>query len=304
MAPALVNRLLTRSAFALGVVRAIVHGMFLVGIVFGSFTNLAALPITLLRPAGAMQLLPWQLYEAVLTPAGAATLKALMAAALLLGMLGVWTPIATKASAALVLFYEGLLRSFGHFNHDEMAAIYALVVLAFVPCGDGFALRRTRSVEPRAWTYGYPVLLIQAVVAWMYFSGALIKLRVSGLEYLSPQTLPTLAMIHSLDNLHDTQFRLAFILEQYGAFTPPFVGLVLLWELLFPVAIVWPRARRWILGFGVVFHVSTVFLMNLFFPYHLAMYLVFVDWDQVAARWRRASSRQRAIASEKVAVPL
>jgi hypothetical protein len=35
---------------------------------------------------------------------------------------------------------------------------------------------------------------------------------------------------------------------------------------------------------GVVFHVSTLFLMNIFFPHQLAMYLVFVDWPSVAKR--------------------
>jgi hypothetical protein len=40
----------------------------------------------------------------------------------------------------LVLFYQGLLRSFGHFNHDEMIAVYFMVVLAFTPCGDAFSL--------------------------------------------------------------------------------------------------------------------------------------------------------------------
>jgi hypothetical protein len=33
-----------------------------------------------------------------------------------------------------------------------------------------------------------------------------------------------------------------------------------------------------ILGLGIVFHLGTLFFMNIFFPYHLAMYLVFVDW--------------------------
>jgi len=30
---------------------------------------------------------------------------------------------------------------------------------------------------------------------------------------------------------------------------------------------------------GIIFHFSTLFLMNIFFPHQLAMYLVFVNWD-------------------------
>lgn len=288
MAAGTLKRLAEAAPLSLGVLRAAVHGAFLAGVLTTSFANLGALPVTLLRPTGAMQLLPWGFYDALLTPAGMLGLKVSMTAALLLGALGLWAPLTTKLSAALVLFYEGLLRSFGHFNHDEMVAVYALVVLAFTPCADAFAVGRKRGEErPGGWVYGYPVLLIQLLAAWMYFSSALVKLRVAGLGYFGPDNLPALAVFHSLDNLHDTQYRLAFELVGYREYTPPFVVLVVLWELLFPLAVFSRRARRWVLGFGLAFHVSTVFVMNLFFPYHLVMYLAFVDWPKLAERFRR-----------------
>lgn len=288
MAAGTLKRLAEATPLPLGVVRAVVHGAFLVGVLTTSFTNLGALPATLLRPTGAMQLLPWRFYDALLTPAGMLALKVLMAAALLLGVFGVWARWTTKLSAALVLFYEGLLRSFGHFNHDEMVAVYALVVLAFTPCADAFAVGRPRVGGRRGgWVYGYPLLLIQLLLAWMYFSSALIKLRTAGLDYFSRDNLPALAVFHSLDNLHDTRYRLAFGLVQYREYAPAFLLLVVLWELLFPLAVFSRRARWWVLGFGLAFHVSTVFVMNLFFPYHLVMYLAFVDWQRVADRLRR-----------------
>jgi hypothetical protein len=288
MAAGTLKRLATDTAVTLGVVRAVVHGAFLLGVLSASFTNLSALPVTVMRPTGAMQLLPWGFYESLLTPAGMTTLKTAMVVFLLLGALGLWTAWTTKASAALVLFYEGLLRSFGHFNHDEMVAVYALVVLAFAPCGDRVTAGRARGEAGRAgWVYGYPVLLIRLLVAWTYFSSALIKLRVAGLGYFNADNLPALAVFHSLDNLHDTQYRLAFELTRYRDYTTPLVAVVLLWELLFPLAVFLPRTRPWLLGFGVLFHVSAVFTMNVFFPYHLAMYLAFVDWQAVAERIKR-----------------
>ena len=65
---------------------------------------------------------------------------------------GFLTVVSTKTSLLLVLFYQGLLRSFGHFNHDEMLAVYCLAVLAFTPCGDAFSLdswRRKREKSDR-----------------------------------------------------------------------------------------------------------------------------------------------------------
>ena len=168
------------------------------------------------------------------------------------------TVISTKTSLLLVLFYQGLLRSFGHFNHDEMMAVYCLVVLAFTPCGDAFSLDsglgKTTKERP-AFAYAYPILLMQLLLAWTYFSSALIKLRVAGLKYLSADNLPALAIFHSLDNLHDTSFQVWLSgYRRSKQYLPFAVGFVLIWELLFPLAVFWQRIRWWILGIGVVFH--------------------------------------------------
>ena len=283
MAHGIVNRVVPASAFALGVMRAVVHGTFLISVLITSFSALGSLPTTILRPTGAMKLLPWSFYDQLQTPSGMLILKSAMVLSLLLGALGFLTVITTKTSFLLVLFYQGLLRSFGHFNHDEMLAVYCLLVLAFTPCGDAFSLdsRLAKKKKERPlFAYAYPILLMQLLVAWTYFSSALIKMRVAGLKYLSPDNLPSLAIFHSLDNLHDTGFRLAFWLPQVKEYLPFAVGFVLIWELLFPLAIFWRRLRWWILGLGLAFHLATLFLMNIFFPHHLAMYLVFVNWDK------------------------
>jgi hypothetical protein len=290
VAQRIVNRVVPKSALALGVVRSVVHGTFLISVLATSFSALGALPATILRPTGAMKLLPWFFYDQLLTPGGMAVLKTAMVLSLLLSTAGFLTSISTKTSFLLVLFYQGLVRSFGHFNHDEMLGIYCLAVLAFTPCGDDFSLdhwlRRNQNARP-LWAYGYPILLMQLLMAWVYFSSAVIKLRVAGPgRYLSPNNLPSLAIFHSLDNLHDTHFKLAFWLPQVRSYLPIAVGLVLVWELLFPLAVVWPKARWWILGMGVVFHLSTLFAMNIFFPHQLVLYLMFVDWDAVARRFR------------------
>ena len=283
MAQGIINRVIPASPFALGVIRAIVHGTFLVSTLFTSFSALGSLPPTLMRPTGAMKFLPWGFYDQLQTPSGILILKTLLVLSLLLGALGLATVVTTKISLILVVFYQGLLRSFGHFNHDEMIAVYFLAVLAFTPCGDAFSLdsrlAKTRKARP-AFAYAYPILLMQLMMAWVYVSSALIKLRVAGFKYLSVDNLPALAIFHSLDNLHDTHFKLAFWLPQVKGYLPFVVALVLIWELLFPLAVFWRRIRWWILGFGVVFHFSTLFLMNIFFPHQLVMYLIFVNWDR------------------------
>jgi hypothetical protein len=273
--------------YALGVVRVFVHGIFLFVTIFESYSALGSLPVTILRPTGVLKFLPWGFYDALQTQGGMLTLKTLMLVSLLFSTVGFLTPISTKTSLLLVAFYQGLLRSFGHFNHDEMIAIYFLVVLAFTPCGDAFSidsrLRRPKKDRP-AFAYAYPILLMQLLLAWAYFSSALIKLRVAGWKYLSADNLPALAIFHSLDNLHDTAFRSAFWLPTVREYLPYLVGLILIWELLFPLAILFRRMRWLILGIGVVFHISTVFLMNIAFWHQLLMYVVFLNWDQLRFR--------------------
>jgi hypothetical protein len=288
VAQGIVNRVVPASAFALGVVRCVAHGTFLVSVLFTSFSALGSLPATILRPTGVMKFLPWSFYDQLQTPSAMVLFKAVMVLSLLLSTAGFLTVVSTKTSLLLVLFYQGLLRSFGHFNHDEMLAVYCLVVLAFTPCGDDFSLdcwMAKRRKERPAFAYAYPILLMQLLMAWSYFSSALIKLRVAGLKYFSPDNLPALAIFHSLDNLHDTHFRLAFWLPQVKTWLPFAVALVLIWELAFPLAVFWRRMRWWILGAGIVFHLATLFLMNIFFPHQLAMYLIFVDWDQFSRRF-------------------
>ncbi|HKE58726.1 MAG TPA: hypothetical protein VKB46_18570, partial [Pyrinomonadaceae bacterium] len=244
MAQGIVNRLVPTSALALGVVRVVVHGTFLISVIVTSFSALGELPVTLLRPVGIMKLVPWNVYDTLLTPRNMTLLKLVMVLSLLLSTTGYLTSLTTKLSLLLVVFYQGLVRSFGHFNHDEMLAIYYLGILAFTPCGDGFSLdswSSRKSANKSGFAYGYPILLMQLLMAWVYFSSALVKLRVAGLSYLSPDNLPALAIYHSLDNMHDSSFKLAFWLPQVRSLTPFAVAGVLVWELLFPLAVFFRR---------------------------------------------------------------
>src|SRR5215510_2098710 len=299
MASGTLVRLTSATPSALGVLRVIISGTFLVSVLGASFYDLARLPVTTLLPTGLMKLLPWRFYDRLFTPVGMVSLKLALVFSLSLSVAGFLTPVSTRTSALLVLFYQGLLRCFGHFNHDEMISIYFLIVLGFSPCADAFSIDsflKTPARKPK-FAYGYPILLMQSLMAWSYFSSALIKLRVSGLSYLSVDNLPTLAITQSLDNLHDAHFQLAFWLPAVRHYTSFMLALVLVWELVFPVAIFWKRSRWVILGFGIIFHVVTLFLLNFIFSYQLVMYVVFIDWRRVLMWFRKLRLSQATTAN-------
>ncbi|HSK64134.1 MAG TPA: hypothetical protein VK893_09840, partial [Pyrinomonadaceae bacterium] len=156
----------------MGISRVVVHGVFLVSVLLTSFSALGRLPVTIMRPTGAMKLLPWSFYDQLLTPSGITVLQLALILSLLLSTAGLFTVVTTKLTFLLMLFYQGLLRSFGHFNHDEMLGVYCLAVLAFTPCGDEFSLdqwlRKKKKDRPR-FAYAYPILLMQLLMAWVYF---------------------------------------------------------------------------------------------------------------------------------------
>ena len=285
------RRLVPTDAKALGMIRAAICGFVLSQVLLTDFVDLGRLPATVVRPKGGMQIFPWRIYEALITPRGMLIFEILLLISLIAATAGYLTSASTKSAAFLFLFYQGLLRNFGHFNHDEMPIVYILIVLAFTPCGDAFSLdslwRRTRT-RAGDIVYGYPILLMRTLVAWSYFTSALIKLRVSGLSYFSSDNLPSLAIMHSLDNLHDTHFRWAFWLPRMRGVTSLVVVMLLLWELAFPLAIFSKTARRVILPLGVVFHLATMFFMNVVFPYHLAAYAVFIDWPRLWSHVRES----------------
>lgn len=286
------------SAAALSSLRVALFGFVLLDVMRTGFVELSRLPLTVVRPTGLLQVLPWRFYELLLTPRGMRALKIALVISLAAATAGYVTGASTKSAALLFLFYQGLVRSFGHFNHDEMPVVYMLIALAFTPCGDVWSvdsfLQRTRARIGDV-VYGFPILLLRGLLAWSYFSSALIKLRVAGLDYFNSDNLPTVAILHSLDNLHDTQHRLAFMLPSALQFTGPVALLTVLWELAFPLAIFSKVARRIILPFGIIFHVATIFFMNISFPYHLAAYAVFVDWPRLVGQLRRMPHLSRLV---------
>src|SRR5207302_1072062 len=91
-------------------------------------------------PTGVLEYLSWKFYGRLFTPNGMFGFKLLLLVSLGACMAGWWTPVSTKAAAVMVILYEGILRGFGRYDVNEMAGATILVMLAFVPCGDGFAL--------------------------------------------------------------------------------------------------------------------------------------------------------------------
>jgi hypothetical protein len=151
-----------------------------------------------MRPPGIMEYLSWKFYDRLVTPQGMTALQVVLVVTLLLSTLGAFTNVTTKLSAALVILHQGILRSFGHFNHSEMVGLLFLVVLAASPCGEGFSLdARNKPSKDRSFVFGYPIVLMQLIMAFSYCTAGLLKVRLAGWNLLDPNYQPVEQVLFS-----------------------------------------------------------------------------------------------------------
>jgi hypothetical protein len=237
--------------------------------------------------------------------------------------------VATRCSlvmlAGLNLYLGSALNSYGFIAHDTTLPSLFLLVLAFAPgvsalSVDAFISARRRRdgqwIRLGAALPVWPVRLLLVVMAVAYFSAGYAKLREAGPEWATgrtlqayitdPQPAPYLLADPdpSADDFRDgiglgsflySSGRPTWIAQEFArsdATMAMFATVSLLWELTFPVVLVFRRALLWYLLLGLVFHVmvSVSFGLHSFYAYPLC-YLVFVDWPRTLAWMRRAVDR-------------
>lgn len=116
---------------------------------------------------------------------------------------------------------------------------------------------------------------IQLVVAQMYFSSGLMKLRVSGRRWADGQTLRTWLVDYHLTHGGPT----ALWLAQRPRATRWVAGLTLVFELTFWLVIPFPVLGWIYLPLGLGFHLGTSFVLRIhYWRYVLPAYLAFVRW--------------------------
>jgi uncharacterized membrane protein YphA (DoxX/SURF4 family) len=245
-----------------------------------------------------------------------------------LATIGLATRVALVGLAAGYLYAGSILNSYGFIAHDTTLPMLVLLVLAFSPGIDDLSLDaywRSRAgprSSERRWTgFGrrvpvWPAHLILVLLALVYFASGYAKVRESGIDWGDGETLqsyatdPQPAPYFLQDPEADrSTFRDGVGLESflYSSGRPSWVlravaendvvaGFMstasLLWELTFPLVIVWRRLLPWYLGTGLVFHgaVTLGFGLYSFYSYPLC-YLVFVDWTWVADHARMLAAR-------------
>ncbi|MGH7340514.1 MAG: hypothetical protein ACREKH_08500, partial [Candidatus Rokuibacteriota bacterium] len=279
---------------ALGAIRALVLGRLLFMVLAEDLPALAAIPDSLRRPMGFIELLfalPLGLDQLARSPEALGVLRTTAVVLLFLGMIGFRTRLTVPLGGLVAFLVAGLLRTYSFFWHQDLIALYVTGVLSFSPCGDGFSLDRLIAVargrtprEHAAAVYGWARYACWTAVALPYVAAGLSKLRNGGINWWNGTTMRRALLT---DTLNPMQFGWTFSLDL--AYLPDWIFTVLGLtavggEALYGLVLLYPWAR---LVFPMVMgmmHIGIIFLQNILFMDLILLQLIFFDFTKVRKR--------------------
>ena len=234
--------------------------------------------------------------------------------------IGLGTRPSLIALAGLNLYLNTLLNSFGFIDHATTLPSLVLVVLAFAPGVDQLSVdslityvRKKGLVRPPKLSLFegsfpiWPANLILVIMAFAYFTSGFSKVRFGTVAWMDGQTLAAyLSEPHPVDyfsaalNAPDSAkwkdgAGLVSFIYSTGQPTPlakslaqiPLAMLLLssfsvLWEITFPIVLVFRRLLPLYLLGGIAFHVGIMATLSLYSFYsYILCYLLFVDWKRL-----------------------
>lgn len=188
-------------------------------------------------------------------------------------MIGVF-PRLSAVLAWGIAMSVGNLNFYLHNSGDNVKVI-ALFYLMLCPAAAVWAVGRKASAAP-VYVHPWPLRLIMLQLAAIYFVNGVYKL--AGGDWRSGEVMHSV-----LNNVGWTRFAYAQLPLPEIAI-PLMTYTTLIWELGFPLLMLFPQLRAPTLWLGVAFHLGTAVLLQLgMFPaYMLCLYLPLVPWERFA----------------------
>jgi hypothetical protein len=248
------------------------------------FRELDFFPIEFFRPWGFFKLFH-------LMPLPSSTLDILQViwkGSLIMSCVGLLTPIAAALSFFIGFYLLGLNYNYGFLHWTDAITILVLGVMWLAPCADVFSFDSYLNLFclPPSETksqrqYGWPIRLVQFIWVTVFFAAGLSKIRNSGLEWITSDTL-SLALRHSEYSFYMRPWaKLIFPIVEWVSYQKMLchiiAAMVLLLELSTPLALFSRRARLIIIPCVFCMQIAITFFLYLrFLPHYIPVYAFWV----------------------------
>jgi vitamin K-dependent gamma-carboxylase-like protein len=235
-----------------------------------------------------------------LDPSLTGAIYAVLVVSLAFALVGCFTRQALWIAAPLYLWWWGTYYSFGAVHHGRIAVVVALFVLAVGPSGRAYSVDSLRArrraarlgappppADQRDELAGWALRVMMVLIVGAYTLAAYSKLRVSGPAWVTGGALQAVMIKNGTPA--------AMLLVRHLWLVYAMAALTLLLEATAWLLFVRGRMRDAYVVAAVLFHIGTLFVLNISFLGLVAAYLAFYDLE-VGVDRARAWLRQRLVA--------
>lgn len=294
---------------ALGAIRAWVCAILLIMTLREDLMSVALLPRVMVRQQGLMailHLLPIGFDAFLVNAAALRAFQFVTALLLALGVVGLGTRAVVPAAAVCYFVLGGIVREHSFYHHSGLVPWYALAVLSFTRCGQGWSVDRlwraargkapAHDHRPSAY-FGWARYAVWSVIALPYVAAGASKLYYMGLRWVSADSVRWMLLRPTLDP-RPFDFDAALRIMPLPDVLFVLLGIVALGtELAFGLVLVSRRARALLPAAMVGVHVGILFLQNILFLDLMLLLWVFYDWSPLLRPGRRLAGKIGAAAS-------
>ncbi len=177
------------------------------------------------------------------------------------------------------LFLAALRGSRGKIFHIELVLVWATLPLVFAP---GDARWSDRTPKRR---YGWPIRSAVGVMSAIYCMTGIWKLRNSGTDWIFSDNMKLSLLWGRVRGERPPLGDLGVWLADHHPLPRVFAGFILLFEVTFPLVIVFRRIRPLYVAAAWMFHLGTLLLLGLdYIVWSCTVTILLVNWPAVADR--------------------
>jgi hypothetical protein len=194
---------------------------------------------------------------------------------------------ASVAAFGLGLYLIGLPENIARINHSDAIVVFGLAIMALSRAGDALSVdarlgwNRNNKFE-KSGEYTWPIRAMWLVVVTIYFAAGVTKLTMSGLAWITSDSLSNLLILSA--QIESPLTRLGQEIGRHRVLSSTLAAFALTIELAMPLALISARARRILVPCLFAMQFSIRALMGPGFTEFFICGLFWIPWEFLATR--------------------